>query len=91
MKREERNEEDEEKMKKFFMLMENIRATRILWQKEPSKRQKRDSSLWQPAFEWEDFLQAESSNTKDGEINGGKKKEEGEGRTDSCVDLSLGL
>ncbi|PKU71329.1 hypothetical protein MA16_Dca023427 [Dendrobium catenatum] len=88
MKREEMNEEEEEKMKKFFVLIENIRATRMLWQTAPSKRQKRESSLWQPAFALEDFLQAESSiNTKDG----GKKKKKEEGRTDSCVDLSLGL
>ncbi|KAH0463010.1 hypothetical protein IEQ34_007592 [Dendrobium chrysotoxum] len=91
MKREERNEEEEEKMKKFFLLMENIRATRILWQTAPTKRQKRESSLWQPAFEWEDFLQAESSNTKDGGISGGNKRKKEEGRTDSCVDLRLGL
>ncbi|KAI0513609.1 hypothetical protein KFK09_009638 [Dendrobium nobile] len=86
MKREEMNEEEEEKMKKFFVLIENIRATRMLWQTAPSKRQKRESSLWQPAFALEDFLKAESSNTNDG----GKKKKE-KGRTDSCVDLSLGL
>ncbi|KAH0463014.1 hypothetical protein IEQ34_007596 [Dendrobium chrysotoxum] len=88
MEREDRKEEEEEKMKKFYMLIENIRATRMLWETEPSKRQKRESLLWKPTFEWEDFSQAASSNIGDAGISRGKEKEEG---TDSGVDLSLGL
>ncbi|KAL0920207.1 hypothetical protein M5K25_009327 [Dendrobium thyrsiflorum] len=85
----ERKEEEEEKMKKFYMLIENIRATRMLWETAPSKRQKNESLLWKPAFEWEDFSQqALSSNIGDAGIRKGKEKEEG---TDSGVDLSLRL
>ncbi|PKU71331.1 hypothetical protein MA16_Dca023429 [Dendrobium catenatum] len=84
-------EEEEEKMKKFYVLIENIRATRMLWQTAPpSKRQKRESLLWKPSFEWEDFSQAvmSSSNVGDGGKSKGKEKEEG---TERGVDLSLGL
>ncbi|KAG0455128.1 hypothetical protein HPP92_024420 [Vanilla planifolia] len=45
--------EDEEKMERFYELIEGLREMRDLW--KPIKRQKTECSSWKPTFELEDF------------------------------------
>ncbi|KAL0905593.1 hypothetical protein M5K25_024025 [Dendrobium thyrsiflorum] len=90
--------DEEEKMEKFYELINNLKAQSHIWKSEdPRKRKKSDQSLlWKPTFEWEDFaggsdgLHSKPRNEGDGRKKSRKTVEEG-GEAESVFDLKLGL
>ncbi|PKA65299.1 hypothetical protein AXF42_Ash005632 [Apostasia shenzhenica] len=96
-----REAEEEERIEKFYKLLGNLKAVRgQFWRGAPAKKVSRESLLWKPTFELEDFTAAGSSSGGRGRSSGGdgrrkrsRKEMAGEGEEKSCVggDLNLGL
>ncbi|KAG0459706.1 hypothetical protein HPP92_022834 [Vanilla planifolia] len=68
-------EVEDPKIEKFYALVERMQETRDLWNRarQPSKRIRRmETSLWKPAFEWEDF--ALGTSERGGDEGEGKRR-----------------